>query len=81
MVYFMMQLKKLVIPAYSDLFLVGIFALFYIGNYYIQYWLSNLLNVYTQELTFTNLTFFALFHTVIFGLIQILIVKVQRGRS
>jgi len=77
MVFLLIEARRYVIPNYSDLFLVGSFSLFYLGNYYISSWISSALSVTFQEIPFINLLFFALFHTVIFGLLTLLHLKIQ----
>ena len=79
LVYLVINLKRFILPVYEDLFLIVSFAIFYIANYYISWSLSELLGVYFQTIRPINLIFFALFHTVMFGLVLVVLIRFRRG--
>ncbi|CAM2066269.1 hypothetical protein SCOR_12885 [Sulfidibacter corallicola] len=81
LVYVIMLLKKHVIPNYEDLFLLGLFALFYVAEYYLRLGLGKLLNTYISTISPTILVFHALFHTAIFGLLLVINLRFSRGDS
>lgn len=81
MVFLLIEARRYVIPSSSDFFLVGSFALFYMGNYYIAVWLSNLLGVVFQQIPFINLLFFSLVHTVIYGVVTLGVLHIQKKRG
>ncbi len=81
MVFFLIEARRYVIPAHTDLFLVGCFSLFYLGNYYITGWISGILGIQFQEVPLVNLLFFSLFHTVLFGVLTLAILRIKRGRK
>jgi len=81
LVFFVVNLKKHVIPQFEDVFLMGFFAVFFIANYYITLVLSKLLGVYVETVAPMLILFFALFHTAFFGLLLAIGHKFGRGRT
>ena len=80
-VYVIISLRRYIIPAFEDLFLVGSFAFFYLANYYIHHWLSNLFSVTHHSVSLVNLIFFTMFHTVLFGLLLIALIRINHRRQ
>ena len=80
LVYLVMNLKRHVVPAYEDLFLLGFFAFFYLTNYYMRWILSNLLGVYFPSIPFSILAFLTLFHTSLFGLLLLITLRFRRDK-
>lgn len=80
MVFFVIHARHHVIPNFCDLFLTAAFAIFYLGNYYIDSWLAGALGVYARSYPPMTVLFFTAFHTVIFGLILVVLARLQRGK-
>lgn len=81
LVYAIVNLKKHVIPQFEDVFLMGFFAIFFIGNHYITLGLSKLLGVYVETVAPVLIIFFALFHTALFGLLLAAGHKLNRSKT
>ncbi len=78
LVYLVYNFKKNVVPNYQDYFLMAFFAFFYFANYYINLGLCAMLDTYYPKVTFAQLLFLAIFHTIFFGVIQALALRFSR---
>ena len=81
LVYGILHLKRNVVPAFQDLFLMGFFAIFYVTNYYINLGLCGMLDVYFPQVNLVQLLFMAFFHTGFFGLLLMIHVRFSRGNT
>ncbi|CAM2006864.1 hypothetical protein [Acanthopleuribacter pedis] len=75
LVYIVMLLKKHVIPNFEDLFLLGLFALFYLADFYLRLLIGVALNSPVPGVSPTVLVFHALVHTALFGAMQVLYLR------
>lgn len=75
LVYIVMLLKKHVIPNFEDLFLLGLFTLFYIADYYLRLFIGAVLNSPVAAVSLTVLVFHALVHTALFGGMQVVYLR------
>lgn len=74
-------LKKHVVPQLEDVFLMGFFAIFFVGNHYLTVALSKMLGVYVETVAPVLVLFFALFHTALFGFLLAITHRFQRSES
>lgn len=75
LVFLIMTLKKHVVPYQEDFFLMGLFAVFFVMDYYIFSVLSGLFGQPAELLPFWIVFYRSLVHTAIFGAIVILSIK------
>lgn len=84
LIYFIMKLKRNVVPAFHDFFLLTFFAIFYVVNYYLCIGLSQMLGSPFQypQINLIQLLFLAFFHTAFFGLLLLIAIRrAARGQS
>jgi len=67
LVYLIMNLRRIVVPRFSELFLMALFTLFYLLNYYIFVSLCALFGLACQQLEAPVLVYRMLIHTMLFG--------------
>ncbi len=84
LIYLIMKLKRNVVPAFHDFFLLTFFAIFYVVNYYLCIGLSQMLGSPFQypQINLIQLAFLAFFHTAFFGLLLLIdIRRAAKGQS
>lgn len=80
LIFGIMKLKRFVVSAYHDLFLVCFFAFFYIAQYYMNRSMCHMFGVHTVSIGLPRLLILDVLHTGIFGLLLTVQAKLSRGK-
>ncbi len=78
LVYIMAHFKKHIIPSHWDLFVLFFFALFYLLNYYGTWGLSELLGLSFDTMSWVELVYRAVIHTLMFGAVLLMVLRFSK---